>query len=279
MTLTEMRRRLRPPGPVLDVHTHPLRDFGPYRVSGPEEDARGLRSSAERAGVQHLCIFTLGSGPPPEPSPEQFRQANDYSLRLRDLDPDLFLPFCYVSPGFPGPSVAEVERCIRGHRMSGVKVWIARRATDPGLDPILEAARDLGVPVLQHAWRKTVGQLPGESYPADVAHLARRHPTVPIIMAHLNGVNPRGLEDVADCPNVLVDTSGGDPECGMVELAVERLGPKRVVFGSDTPIRHFAVTLSKVLGARLDAATRRAILYDNAAGILPAWAGLARHEG
>ena len=157
-------------------------------------------------------------------------------------------PFCYVTPAFPKEAVAEIERCVGGHAMAGVKLWVARRATDPGLDPIMEAAVAKDVPVLQHAWLKTTGNLPGESTPFDVADLARRHPGARIIMAHLNGVGYRGIEALVDVPNVAVDTSGGDPESGMVEAAVRRLGAHRVVYGSDAPIRHFGVTMNKVLG-------------------------------
>ena len=91
-----------------------------------------------------------------------------------------------------------------------------------------------------------------------------------------NGCNPRGIEEVADTPNVCVDTSGGDPEAGVVELAVERLGADRVVFGSDAPIRHFGVCLAKVLGAQLPSVVKRQILWDNLQARLPPW---GRTEG
>ena len=93
-------------------------------------------------------------------------------------------------------------------------------------------------------------------------------------MAHLNGCGLRGLEDVADCPNVVVDTSGGDPESGIVEAAVAALGPRRVLNASDTPIRHLAVSIGKTVGADLPLAVKRDILYNNAARILPPTAGL-----
>ena len=82
---------------------------------------------------------------------------------------------------------------------------------------------------------------------------------------------PRQGQDVVDVPNVCVDTSGGDPESGVVELAVERLGAGRVVFGSDAPIRHFGVCLAKVLGANLPWETKRMILWDNLQKRLPEW--------
>jgi len=268
MTLASLRQKLLPDGPVLDIHVHPLNCFGAYGVSSPAEDAERLIATAGRSRVIQMCVFSLHETTPYEPTPDQCRQANDYVLRMRDAQPDAILPYCYVTPAFPDEAVAEIERCVGGQAMAGVKLWVARRATDPGLDPIMEAAVSLDVPVLQHAWLKTTGNLPGESTPFDVADLARRHPRARITMAHLNGVGHRGIEAIADVPNVVVDTSGGDPESGMVEAAVSRLGAHRVVYGSDAPIRHFGVTMNKVLGAAIPDAAKRAILWDNALRIL-----------
>ena len=268
MTLASLRQKLVPDGPALDIHVHPLNCFGSYGVSSPREDAERLIAAAQRSGVTRMCVFSLYETTPYDPTPEQCRLANDYVLRMRDAEPDAILPFCYVTPAFPDEAVGEIERCVGGEGMDGVKLWVARKATDPGLDPIMESAIALDVPVLQHAWLKTTGNLPGESTPFDVAGLARRHPGARIIMAHLNGVGYRGIEAVVDVPNVVVDTSGGDPESGMVEAAVRRLGAHRVVYGSDAPIRHFGVTMNKVLGADISDAAKRAILWDNASRIL-----------
>ncbi|MFC1526126.1 amidohydrolase family protein [Candidatus Latescibacterota bacterium] len=273
-SLTRLRQRLRPPCPVLDAHVHPLDCFGPYTVSSVREDVAGLRATAERAGVSRICVFSLHSECPREPTPDQIREANDYVLRMRDEAPDFVLPFCYVSPAFPDEAVAEIDRCVVGERMVAVKLWVARRATDPGLDPIARRAVDLGVPILQHAWIKTTGNLEGESTPLDVADLARRHPEVRIIMAHLNGCNPRGIEAVRPYPNVVVDTAGGDPEAGIVRHALKRLGPERVVYGSDAPIRHFGVSLAKAMGEGLARDEQVEVLWNNAVRLLPEWAGL-----
>ena len=268
MNLASLRKKLLPDGPALDIHVHPLNCFGTYRVSSPGKDAERLVATARRSGVTRMCVFSLYETTPYEPTPDQCRQANDYVLRMRDAEPEAILPFCYVTPAFPDEAVAEIERCVDGQAMAGVKLWVARRATDPGLDPIIKAAIAKDVPVLQHAWLKTTGNLPGESTPFDVADLARRHPRARIIMAHLNGVGYRGIEAIVDAPNVVVDTSGGDPESGMVEAAVRRLGPQRVVYGSDAPIRHFSVTMNKVLGANIPDAAKRAILWENALRVL-----------
>ncbi len=261
-----------PSHPVIDIHVHPLACFGGNGITSAQEDARRLIEAGKRSGITKMVVFSLYTSTPYEPTHDQCVQANDYVLAMRDSAPEVFIPFCYVTPAVPEQAVAEIQRCVGGARMAGVKLWVARKATDPGLDPIMQAAIDHDVPVLQHAWLKTTGNLPGESTPEDVANLARRHPQSRIIMAHLNGAGMRGLEAIVSTPNVVVDTSGGDPESGMVEAAVARLGPHRVVNGSDAPIRHFGVALGKTLGADLPDKVKRSILWENAVRLLPSWA-------
>ncbi|MBT3605212.1 MAG: amidohydrolase family protein [Candidatus Latescibacteria bacterium] len=276
MKFAELRNQLKTPFPAFDVHVHPLDNFGMYRVDSPEEDARLLIESAKRSGVEKMVLFSLHTTVPREPTMDQCREANDYALQVQKIAPDVFYPFCYVNPMYPDESVKEIDRCVGEGRMCGIKLWVARRATDAGLDPIMARAVALDVPVLQHAWEKTTGNLEGESFPWDVADLAKRHPQSRIIMAHLNGCGLRGLAAVADCPNLVVDTSGGDPESGMVEAAVEMLGASRVVFGSDAPIRHFAVQLGKTLGTDLADDVKRDILWNNTVRQLPKWVGVER---
>jgi predicted TIM-barrel fold metal-dependent hydrolase len=89
-------------------------------------------------------------------------------------------------------------------------------------------------------------------------------------MAHLGGGGWRGVQDVKPYPNVLIDTSGAQPQAGLVEYAVRELGADRVLFGSDWPIRDFATQMARVTGARLPERDRRRILGLNAARLLPA---------
>ena len=268
MSLVLLRQKLLPTGPVLDIHVHPLSCFGSIKFSSPRAEAEELAAIAQRSGITKMCVFSLYDSTPHEPTAEQCRMANDYVLRMRDAKPESFLPFCYVTPAFPDEAVAEIERCVDCHAMVGIKLWVARRAIDPCLDPIMEAAVAKNIPVLQHAWLKTTGNLPGESTPFDVADLALRHPRARIIMAHLNGAGYHGIEALVKVPNVMVDTSGGDPESGMIEAAIRRLGANRVIYGSDAPIRHFGVTMNKVLGANILESEKRMVLWDNALQIL-----------
>jgi uncharacterized protein len=251
---------------IIDAHVHIGRWVSPWRSEDALADMVG---AAAECGIGQLVVSSLGDrGYLHYPTPEEFRDANDHVLEAVARYPQALSGLCYASPEYLPESLDEIRRCVRDGPLVGLKLWIARKASDPAVDPLLAAAGELGVYVLQHAWYKTPGNYPHESTPADVAEMARRHPGVTIQMAHLQGAGERGVRDVAPYSNVLIDTSGGDPEAGLLEYAVGLLGAERLVFGSDAPGRDFAVQLGKVVGAALGETEREQILGGNAARLL-----------
>jgi predicted TIM-barrel fold metal-dependent hydrolase len=231
---------------------------------------------ADRARIDRMVyLFNLGSGGV-DPQEDDIRASNDIGCELVTRHPDRFDAFCYLNPALPEAfTLGEIDRCIANGPMRGIKLWISVHATDPRLDPIMARAAELGVPVLHHAWYKANGFVFNESTPAEIADLARRHPAVPIVIAHLAGGGWRGVRDIRDCPNVVVDTSGAQPHAGLVDYAVAELGADRVVFGSDWPIRDFAVQRARVEGANLTQEQRDLVLGGTMARLL-AGKGAAR---
>jgi predicted TIM-barrel fold metal-dependent hydrolase len=272
MSLANLRALLKPPGPVIDVHVHPV----PARLRNVplREAADSLLGFADRAGVTRMVLSDLGHSFTRSPDPADFRKDNDECLAIRDLAPERFVSFCYVNPAYPDEALAEIDRCVGQLGMVGIKLWVAVRASDPRVRAVAERAVVHDVPLLQHVWTKAGGNEPGESLPADVVALARAVPHARIVMGHMNGAGLKGVEAVAPYPNVVVETGGSDPERGIVEAAVRVLGSKRVVFGSDVTGRHFATQLGKVVGADLADKTKKRILWDNLVRLLPASAGL-----
>jgi len=254
-------------GRMVDFHTH-ISDPDP---EPSEEKLSAALRLARRHGIARIVLvgnLTMMSSDH-DPSPELIASINTYTLRTIARHPEVYIGFCYLNPANPaGFTQDEIERCVVRGGMRGIKLWISVKATDSRLDPILASAEALDIPILHHAWYKQTAFSYNESTPAEIAELARRFPHVNIVMAHLAGVGVRGVLDIADTPNVLVDTSGGQPEAGLVEYAVKRLGAGRVVFGSDWPVRDFGAQVGRILGADLDPDEVASILGGNAARIL-----------
>jgi uncharacterized protein len=232
-------------------------------------DAGDLVRAARELGVSRMVMHGDVVAHGHHPSSEQVRSINDGTAETVRRYPDAFIPFCFVNPeNQPSFSTAEIERRVRGEGFRGIKLLVSLNARDPRLDPVMEAARKLGVPLLHHSWHNALGRTENESTPADIADLAGRFPDVRIVMAHLGGARVRGVLEIAPHPNVLVDTSGSQPMGELLEYAVRNLGADRIVYGSDAPGRDFAPQLGRVWGARLRETDRRKILYRNAERIL-----------
>jgi len=250
---------------VIDIHAHPLSP-GQTEASDPVEELARL---ARRNGIDRVCLLGPVGGSGLDPDEKQIRQANDVTRAMLERRPDVYEGFCYLNPAHdPAFLNGEIDRCLVHGGFRGIKLWVSVNARDPRVDPILERAGELGVPVLFHAWYKTVQHLYHESDPSDIAHLAARFPEVSLIMAHLTGGGVRGVLDVKPFPNVYIDTSGSQPHAGLVEFAVRHLGARRVVFGSDVPGRDFAVQKARVLAARITDRQRDLILGGNAQRLL-----------
>jgi uncharacterized protein len=250
----------------IDIHAHLA---APGAKPSKEELSRIIRLANYHAINRVVLLGNIISTGGPNPSIDDIVNINSNTLEATQLHPEFFTGFCYLNPSHPPSFIQdEIDRCVRKGGMKGIKLWIAVKATDKRLDVIMESARKENIPVLHHAWYKQTSYGFNESNPAELADLAKRHSKVTIIMAHLTGCGHRGVLDIIDYPNVILDTSGGLPESGLVEFAVNRLGAKRVIYGSDWPIRDFGVQVGRVQSADLTSEERDLIFYKNAQRIL-----------
>jgi predicted TIM-barrel fold metal-dependent hydrolase len=243
---------------IWDLHCH----LNGVAGRTPHERMARLIGFADRLGIDRLCLY-MGMRFDNDPSPEEIRRQNDEVMQALEHWHHRAFGFVYLNPKHLEFSLREFDRCVRDGPMVGVKLWTARRAREPEFDPIIERAAAAKAVIFQHTWLKTGGNLPGESRPMDLAELARRHPSVPIICGHTGGDWERGIRAIRDVKNLSADLAGSDPTAGFVEMAVRELGAERVIYGSDTGGRSFASQLGKVMGAEIPEAARRLILGEN----------------
>ena len=243
---------------IWDLHSH---------ISGlpgrtPDERMVQLIKFADRMGIARLCVY-MGVNLSFDPTPEDFRKQNDEVLQALSHWHHRAFGFVYVNPKHVKESLAEIDRCIRDGPMVGIKLWVALRANNRELDPIIERATELKAVVFQHTWLKIGSNFPGESTPMDLAALAARHPQATIICGHTGGDWERGIRVIRAQKHVAADLAGSDPAAGFTEMAVRELGAERVIYGSDGPGRSFASQLAKVQGADIPDEAKRLILGGN----------------
>lgn len=244
---------------IWDVHTHLA---SPLTGSDPAARLGRLVEVADRMGIARLCVY-MGMKWSHDPTPDDFRKQNDEVLTAIKKHADRAFGFVYINPKHPRESLDEINRCIADGPMVGVKLWVAEKADAPALDALVDRATELNAVIFQHTWIKVGGNLPGESTPAHLVALAKRHSKAKIICGHTGGDWEQGIRAVRAYPNISVDLGGGDPVAGITEMAVRELGPERVLYGSDAPGRSFASQLAKVQGADISDTNKQLILSKN----------------
>lgn len=223
---------------LVDVHAHFLHERT-ARADWRERNASRLQAG-ERIGITMHVASILGSfgftSPTYFPSPRDITAGNDALLGLQRAHPDRIRGYVCVNPNYSSHACAEILRCLDAG-MIGIKLAASRRADDPLLDPIALLAQQRRVPVLQHIWQHRRRDWPGQeaSDATELCALARRHPDVAFILAHIGGGGDwlHSLHALADVPNVYVDLSGSGVDGGMLEACVESAGVSRLLWGSD----------------------------------------------
>ncbi|MGB8481295.1 MAG: amidohydrolase family protein [Acidobacteriaceae bacterium] len=245
---------------IWDGHSH----LGSLPGNTPEERMAVLVRHMDRLGIERLILSQGYEEYINHATPDQIRIENDRVMRAVEHFPDRAYGSLYLNPENGKFCLEEFDRCVR----NGPMVCIGEIQTDvlcssAALDPIVEQAISMNVPVLQHTWIKTWANQPGESTPYDVVELAERHPNANIICGHTGGTWELGIRIIRATKNVYADLAGSDPTSGFTEMAVRELGAERVIYGSDVGGRSFASQVAKVVGAEISDAEKKLILGGN----------------
>jgi len=257
----------------VDVHAH----FFPERGARPdwrEYNASRLRAG-ERMGITIHLTSVLGtfgrSSPTYFPSPADVTYGNDVTLALQREHPRRVRGYVTVNPNFTDHALAEMARG-RKAGMIGVKLAASRRADDPLLDPVCEAARRHGLPVLHHIWQHRRRDWPGQeaSDAVELCALAARHPRVWFILAHIGGGGDwlHSLAVLPAHPNVFVDLSGSGVDGGMLEACLAAVGAERLLWGTDMTMETGWAKL-RYLERLLSAEAFAQVAWKNAVRIFP----------
>ena len=175
------------------------------------------------------------------------------------------VPVPLINPNGPGGGVTELERAVGEWGMKGLKLHPQRHGYDAdSKTPIrlMEAAERLGLTVSVHSGDKCC-------LPWQIGHLARKFPSVPVIMNHMGfRYYVDGAINVAlETPNVYLDTVLVSMP-GYLRMAVDQVGADRVIYGSDYPVGHPASMIAAIKAANIGTEAEALIMGDNLARIM-----------
>lgn len=253
---------------IIDAHTHvgPDLEHGVKAASYPSARPPDLIAAMDANGIERAIVFgthwqTRGRHVDPN-----YEQGNRYVRDAVRKYPDRLIGFARANPNFGRQAVDELDRALREDGMRGIKLHPDLEsfymASDHLVDPIFALAAERRVPLLIYSG------YPLRAQPLRFLRYAERFPAVPIILAHM------GFRMVADAitvaeraPNIYLETSC-QSSVGILR-AVQRLGPRRVLFGSDFPYEVPRVELARIGEyPGFDAGARERIFGGNAAELL-----------
>lgn len=175
-----------------------------------------------------------------------------------------FRGYVTVNPNPRGEALRELERWACFHRPPLIKLhpFLHRYPVDgPNYVPVWDYAQQTRAIVLVHTWDSDA-----TCSPLLLAPLARQYSHATIILGH-SGVTWRGyrqaMDVAAEAPNTFLDITGSQSHRTIIETMVERVGASRILFGSDVPFLDAALSLGRVLTARIRDAEKEKVLRSN----------------
>ncbi len=228
---------------IFDAHMH----VGDFPLFGVSLDRDGLERIMREEGIDGGVVF----------------HPDNALVRRVVEETDNVYGLVWANPRLPG-YLDEARAYLDHPRFLGIKLHPlldGYHPDDPAVHPLMELAVERGRPVLIHCGH------PIFTLPWSIEEVVVRFPEAKVILGHMghgNIVYINGAIDVA-CrhPHVYLETSGMPMHAKIAE-AVRRVGPGRVLYGSDVPFHHPRVEMEKVRLSGLPPELVRRVLGENA---------------
>lgn len=246
---------MRSPIPILDCHghigVHP--DFPACKGSADEMIAVMDQLNIEKLAVTStLACFN------------DCPRGNAEVAELLQQHPTRFFGYITVNPNPRGEALEQLEKYAGFHSPPLIKLHPDLHkypVTGPNYLPIWDYAHQTHAIVLVHTWDSDPN-----CGPLLFAGISRQFPGARILLGH-SGVSWRGygqaIDVVKEAPGTFLDISGSQSHRTVLEHCVEAVGAERILFGSDMPYLEAAVSLGRVLTAKISDDAKCSILRHN----------------
>jgi len=233
---------------IIDCHCHAGAGPGfkvPWQNRAP---LAVYQQRAAAAGIDRTVLFAAFH--------DNYAVANAVIHRLIQWQPERFLGFAFVhSERDRGRILALLQLAIAAYGFVGIKV---HRRDARITREVCDAARVCDVPVLYDVMGET----------GICEWLAQEYPDVAFIIPHLGSFDDdwraqlRLIEQLKRHENLFTD-SAGVRHFDLLQRAVQRAGPHKLLFGSDGPWLHPAVEIAKIRLLKLAPHEEALVLGEN----------------
>jgi hypothetical protein len=234
---------------VIDAHNH-LGDRPGARQTGAE-----LVAKLDAAGVDKAVVFPFVEG----------NFTNDFVNDAYRQFPNRLIPYCAVNP-WERNAADVVRHCITEWGFKGLKLHPTINGfhlADPELvNPLFKLADELGFPIIVH------GASDLYNAPPEFALMAARFPRVQLMMAHMGffwSVD-QAITFAGQFENLYLETSRAP--IFEIQTAVKRIGPEKVIWGTDSPFVDYEFEFKKMERSTADRAGYASIVGGNIARLL-----------
>lgn len=236
---------------IIDCHMH-LKNGDVYKTEHTGEE---IVKALDKAGIDKGVVFAICTSS---------RESTEMVYKEVSKYPDRLIGFAYARPCYDRIVADEVRFALAERNMKGVKIHRGETLLNKEvIGPVLEVAIEHDVPCLIDS---------GNDYAA-ISGIVSQYPELKLILAHLG--SPTGdvteidkyIELARNHENVYLDTAFV-PTYWKIKDAVERLGPQKVLYGSDGILVDPRTELMKIDVLDFPAETKEYIYYKNIARLL-----------
>ena len=256
---------------VVDAHTH--LGYAPEMYI-PNKEVKQFVKLMDHLGID-ICLCTHLAA---------LQSSLDYGHKQLIEDMKVakgkILGFVVFNPHYLNESMRWVKQCRNSRYFVAVKIhpaWHRYPPNGPKYQPLWEYVTEFNIPVMSHTWDYDP-QNPAQdfSHPILFTEIAQKYPSVKIILAHAGGRYNAHIEAVnlaQQYSNIYLELAGDSFLPGLIEYMVSKLGPKRILYGSDMIWIDPRYHLGSILSANITLEAKQKILGENAIKVY----GLKKH--
>ncbi|WP_193105868.1 amidohydrolase family protein [Brachybacterium sp. FME24] len=233
---------------IIDVHAH----LGPW-FFGPD---RGSTADNLRSMDAHDIDIQLVSG---VEAVTYDAVSGNPALAAAITGQDRLRGMFVVDPRFLGEGETQLDELLPSGLFLGAKIHTDYAATPAGSPQMADALRlcaERKLPVLVHSWGTQL---------LDLAETVAQVDDVQVIAGHMGGPAWRlAPEAIRRTDRLWLEPGYSQPEADRIRWVLDRAGPERILFGTDSTLIDPALAVGAFRAAGLDEHEEHLIMHRNA---------------